>query len=159
MLRLFKINAWIKSSEQNVKDELQKLGMEMLITVIISTVLFMIIENFNINNEDDMLIERYDFYVTLYFIFVTVSTVGYGDFFPITPPGRAFIAGLILYIIVYRLPISITKITDLMARNSPYQRQTYKSTSEVPHIVISGQVIVQALKNFTTELFHQDHGS
>lgn len=161
MLRLFKINAFIKASESSVSDELRKLGIEMLLTVIISTVLFMIIENFNINNEDDMLIERYDFYVTLYFIFVTVSTVGYGDLMPITPQGRAFIAGLILYIIVYRLPISITKITDLMQRNSPYSlgRQFYKSTAEVPHIVISGQVLVQALKNFTTELFHVDHGN
>jgi len=37
-------------------------------------------------------------------------------------------------------------------------RTTYKSV-EVRHILVSGYVGLQALKNFCEELFHQDHGS
>lgn len=124
--RLFKIDAFIKASESSVSDEIKRIAIEMFLTVIMSTVLFMIIENFNLNG-DTMLLERYDFLITLYFIFVTVSTVGYGDFYPVTQEGRAFIAGLILYIIIYRLPMYISRITELTARNSPYSvgRQFY----------------------------------
>lgn len=35
----------------------------------------------------------------------------------------------------------------------------FSSKSEVPHIVITGIVTLEALKNFTKELFHEDHGS
>lgn len=42
---------------------------------------------------------------------------------------------------------------------SVYARTFYKSNAEVPHIVISGQVMLPALRNFCIELFHPDHGS
>ena len=35
---------------------------------------------------------------------------------------------------------------------------TYKENLEVPHILISGYVIAQALRKFCEELFHEDHG-
>lgn len=73
---------------------------------------------------------------------MTVSTVGYGEFFPVTDQGKLFIAGLILYIIVYKLPIYIDEISDLANRSSMYLREKYKANVDVPHIVISGQVVV-----------------
>ena len=35
----------------------------------------------------------------------------------------------------------------------------FASKSEIPHIVITGVVTLEALKNFTKELFHEDHGN
>jgi len=35
----------------------------------------------------------------------------------------------------------------------------YKYNTEVPHIVISGNVEVASLKFFSKELFHPDHGN
>jgi hypothetical protein len=46
-----------------------------------------------------------------------------------------------------------------MSLKSFYARKIYKSYQEIPHIVISGQITLQALKNFCEELFHPDHGS
>ena len=47
---------------------------------------------------------------------------------------------LILTIIVYKLPVYISRITDLTSRSSPYSvgRMIYKHTPEIPHIVICG---------------------
>ena len=42
---------------------------------------------------------------------------------------------------------------------SVYARNFYKANSEVPHIIVCGNVGVAALKNFCHELFHPDHGS
>ena len=77
---------------------------------------------------------------SLYFSMATVTTVGYGDWYPETMFGRVFIALLILQIIVYKLPVYISRITELTSRNSPYSvgRMMYKSTNDVPHIVICG---------------------
>lgn len=140
-LRLFKLMVFVKSDGSSVNEKIKAIAVEMFITVICSTVLFMVIENFNING-DTMLTERYDFQLSLYYIIVTVSTVGYGDYYPVTEPGKAFIAALILYIIVYKLPVYIDEISELSNLSSPYQRARYPPNSEVPHIVISGQVVV-----------------
>jgi hypothetical protein len=45
-----------------------------------------------------------------------------------------------------------------MNMQSKYRRTTYKSV-EIRHIVVTGYVGLQALKNFCEELFHPDHGN
>ena len=39
-----------------------------------------------------------------------------------------------------------------------YEREIYKSNSEVPHIICTGQITFDALKNCWDDLFHEDHG-
>lgn len=138
-LRLFKIEVFIKRNEGSVTAEFRRIVLEMILIILISTVLFMVIENY-LPNEADLTKPKYDFMRTIYFIVVTVTTVGYGDYSPETMFGRVFIALLILQIIIYKLPNYISNITELTSRNSPYSvgRVTYKATSEVPHIVICG---------------------
>ena len=46
-----------------------------------------------------------------------------------------------------------------MSLKSPYERAVYKRNPEIPHIVISGEVQIHALRTFCEELFHIDHGS
>jgi len=71
----------------------------------------MIIENFNPQK-----LAEFPFYGTLwgdhhtpfrafYFMCITVLTIGYGDFFPVSLLGQWFIIGVIIYIIFFILPI------------------------------------------------------
>ena len=46
-----------------------------------------------------------------------------------------------------------------MSLKSPYERDFYKPNPEIPHIVIAGEVQINALKTFAEELFHPDHGN
>jgi hypothetical protein len=92
-------------------------------------------------------------------MFVTLMTVGYGDYYPRSRLGQMFIIFIILYIIVYKLAFSIDELIRLMGLKSFYARTSYRSNNEIPHVVITGQVVTQALQNFSEELFHIDHGS
>lgn len=116
--------------------------------------MFMVIENFNPTNGN----YPYHFRITFYYIFVTLSTVGYGDFYPITAAGRLFVVFIIVYVIVYLIPTHTAELLRLMGLKSFYARTFYKSNNEIEHIVITGEVVIQALKNFSEELFHPDHG-
>ena len=86
-------------------------------------------------------------------------TVGYGDYYPRSRLGQMFDIFIILYIIVYKLAFSLDELIRLMGLKSFYARTSYKSNNDIPHVVITGQVVTQALNNFSRELFHIDHGS
>ena len=76
--------------------------------------MFMVIENFAINHGN----YPYDFTVSIYIIFVTILTVGYGDFMPETMYGRIFINFVIVYVIGLLVPNHSTEIIRLMGLKS-----------------------------------------
>ena len=56
------------------------------------------------------------------------------------------------------IPKQTNELLRLMSMQSVYARTRYKSNSEIPHILVCGNVQIQPLKNFCIELFHDDHG-
>ena len=127
----------------------------MAMLIYISAGCFMIIENVHPEN----LVQPYTFHVTLYFTTVTLSTVGYGEIYPLTDFGRMFILVIILYAIVIKIPSQTTDLVRLMGMKSVYERNLYNPNSEIPHVIITGHVTLSGLENVSLELFHQDHGS
>lgn len=67
--------------------------------------------------------------------------------------------GTIIFIIVYKLPMHFAELSRLFSLKSPHARKAYQPNNEVPHVVVTGQVVLSALKNFCEELFHPDHGT
>ena len=45
----------------------------------------------------------------------------------------------------------------LISMQSKYRRIEYKKSSDIEHVVITGSVGIQAIKNFCVELFHEDY--
>jgi len=70
-----------------------------------------------------------------------MTTIGYGDLYPKTLLGQCFIATGILYIICYKIPVDSNELMRLMNLTSKFERVNYTAKDEVPHIVITGQVI------------------
>ena len=47
----------------------------------------------------------------------------------------------------------------LIRMQSKYKRKDYKKSSDTEHVVVTGFIELQAIKNFCEELFHEDHDS
>jgi|LauGreDrversion4_2_1035121.scaffolds.fasta_scaffold2513627_1 hypothetical protein len=56
------------------------------------------------------------------------------------------------------VPAMVTELLSLILKQSKYRSTEFKA-SEVNHIVVSGCVTFKALKDFSFELFHEDHSN
>ncbi|GMF17186.1 unnamed protein product [Phytophthora lilii] len=91
----------------------------------------------------------------LYFIVVTIATVGYGDIVPVTSGGRAVSLGVIVVSFTI-IPTEISRLTHLMALQSHF-RTTYHPSVGKPHILVVGHVMEpRCLLNFFREFYHPD---
>ncbi|KAL4167719.1 hypothetical protein KRP22_013203 [Phytophthora ramorum] len=91
----------------------------------------------------------------LYFIVVTIATVGYGDIVPVTSAGRAVALGVIVVSFTV-IPTEISRLTHLMALQSHF-RTTYHPSVGKPHILVVGHVMEpRCLLNFFREFYHPD---
>ncbi len=114
-----------------------------LLLVYITSGVIMSIENDDLTVEDNI-----PFHVWIYFTVVTFSTVGYGDFTPVTGFGRMFITGIIVFMIIM-IPKQTNELLRLMSMQSVYQRNNYKAISDTIHLVVTGDVMLPSLINFT----------
>mmetsp|Transcript_14927 Transcript_14927/g.10436 ORF Transcript_14927/g.10436 Transcript_14927/m.10436 type:complete len:122 (+) Transcript_14927:475-840(+) len=87
LLRINKITAVLKLfvtvGDSDVSKKIFQILFLLLILMYISAGVYMVIENF----EPENLSKPYTFDLCIYFIFVTISTVGYGDYYPLTDYG------------------------------------------------------------------------
>lgn len=162
MLRIYKIQAFLRSSQhdQNDSDKNVDLQIKLMITELLlvfftSTVLWQVLENFNTENSN----YPYGFLLSFYYLMATMTTVGYGDYSPTTWQGQMFIICVIVYTITIMIPVHTQELLHLMGLKSFYARIEYTHNSEIPHLIITGKVCIQALDIFCKELYHPEHGS
>jgi hypothetical protein len=98
---------------------------------------------------------RLDFFQAVYFIIITVTTVGFGDMHPNDNLGRIVILGILVPMFVL-VPQEISKLTDLMDKQSKYM-DAYQSASG-GHAVVCGDIQLSVARSFLLEFFHPDHG-
>ena len=101
------------------------------------------------NRQSDLEFQDY-----MYFIIVTVSTVGYGDVSPQTEAGRFFIIVLIIlsvFMIGYLTP-TISKISSTWSRYSG----SYIQIADVKHVVVTGYITGKSVRHFLRNFFHPD---
>ncbi|CAD8066859.1 unnamed protein product [Paramecium sonneborni] len=116
----------------------------MAIIMINSSILYVV--------EQDYSIVEY-----IYFMVVTISTVGFGDVYPTTIYGRfsIIVAILIMFLV---LPTQVEMLTRVYSLRSQYARNKYISKKESEHILLLGSSQVEGFKTFLNELYHSDHG-
>ena len=70
-----------------------------------------------------------------------------------------FILCMIMYAVVIKIPMQLTELIRLLGMKSVYERDRQQPNSEIPHVIITGNVTLSGIANVTLELFHPDHGS
>ena len=96
-----------------------------------------------------------DYLSAVYFIVVTVTTVGYGDINPSNNMGRVVILAVLVPLFVL-VPQEISKLTDLLEKQSKYTAPFKGSTGG--HVVVCGDLHYSVATAFLSEFFHPDHG-
>uniref|UniRef100_K3WY09 Potassium channel domain-containing protein n=1 Tax=Globisporangium ultimum (strain ATCC 200006 / CBS 805.95 / DAOM BR144) TaxID=431595 RepID=K3WY09_GLOUD len=99
--------------------------------------------------------ETWSFFSSIYFMFVTVSTVGYGDFSPKTVLGQL----MVCVIIVFGIYTFANESAALMTiygdqRNG---RVKYNVSRNTVHVIVTGNPSAAQMKDFIREFFHPDH--
>lgn len=93
----------------------------------------------------------------VYFVVVTLSTVGYGDIEPISKLGQ-FCVLILIILATSLIPKQTSELVTLANMQSIYARAVYKSNNDIPFLLICGDLSVSVVNNFCQELFHPDHG-
>ena len=161
------INVLGLTSENNVKKQLIILVDTILNIIFIISGLMQIVERREIDDlikiqTDQLSIlqlqMRKEFHHYLYYIIVTISTVGFGDIFPYTFFGKIIFI-ILVFIVLILIQHQINDLITIVSDQSDYARNSYSAKTDLPHILLVGNISTESLKSFCQEFFHPDHGS
>uniref|UniRef100_M4B193 Uncharacterized protein n=1 Tax=Hyaloperonospora arabidopsidis (strain Emoy2) TaxID=559515 RepID=M4B193_HYAAE len=99
--------------------------------------------------------ETWSFFSSIYFMFVTVSTVGYGDFSPQTVLGQFTVCIVIVFGIYTFANESAAFMALYGDRHGTLVR--YTGLKNTAHVIVTGSPTVAQTKDFIREFFHPDH--
>ena len=104
------------------------------------------------------LILRTEFHHYIYFIVVSLTTVGYGEIIPESILGKLMIVILVIVILVV-VPDQTSELINLSNAQTIYERKKYLSTPDISFVVLMGDIELEALKSFCQEYFNRNHGN
>ena len=135
-------------------------------TVYIFAAVMLTVENYNIREINSLRLQNdidgisndeysavpsteYEFHDMLYFLIITITTVGYGDIYPHTIYGQMLSIGII-FVILSLIPKQISEFSKVNSLISPYSRIKYskKGNSTAQHILLLGDAPIDAIKIF-----------
>lgn len=85
-----------------------------------------------------------------------MSTVGYGDINPESVQGKILAINVIMVVLVL-LPAKSDQLMQLIKNHSKYRTRRYTKSVDQSHVMIAGEISLQAMTTFMRELFHPEH--
>ncbi|XP_066591594.1 calcium-activated potassium channel slowpoke [Prorops nasuta] len=98
--------------------------------------------------------QQLSYWTCVYFLIVTMSTVGYGDVFCQTILGRTFLVFFLLVGLAI-FASSIPEIIELVGSRSKYSGE-YKREHGKRHIVVCGHITYESVSHFLKDFLHED---
>lgn len=95
------------------------------------------------------------YWESVYFVVVTMATVGYGDIYCHTTLGRAFMVFFIFGALAMFASF-IPEIADLIRTRQNAYGGYYEKSIGINHVVVTGHVTYESVKHFVRDFFHDD---
>ena len=142
----------IRRKLAKIEDVVERFMGELLLSIIVMILFFASVMQFL-----EYTYQPHAYHTWMYYIWVTISTVGYGDITPRSTQGRVAAMGIIGFSII-SIPNMTNELIEKMALQSVYMRNAYNpKTKRSKHVVICGDLTSTSLDEFFGELFHEDH--
>ncbi|EAL66267.1 calcium-activated BK potassium channel, alpha subunit family protein [Dictyostelium discoideum AX4] len=97
------------------------------------------------------------FHETVYFLVITLATVGYGDIYPTTALGQITITLALTIGAGVLIPYHISKLMEKLQQDSPFLRNL-SSSSITGHVILCGDITISHLLDFLSEFYHERYG-
>ncbi|GAM21221.1 hypothetical protein SAMD00019534_043960 [Acytostelium subglobosum LB1] len=97
------------------------------------------------------------FHQTVYFLVVTLATVGYGDIYPTTALGQVTITLALSIGAGVLIPYHVSKLMEKLQQDSPFMRNL-SSTGVSGHVFYCGDFSFTHFVDFLAEFYHERHG-
>ncbi|EGC30996.1 hypothetical protein DICPUDRAFT_40636, partial [Dictyostelium purpureum] len=97
------------------------------------------------------------FHETIYFLVITLATVGYGDIYPSTALGQITITLALTIGAGVLIPYHISKLMEKLQQDSPFLRNL-SSSSITGHVILCGDISISHLLDFLAEFYHERYG-
>ena len=156
----------IQSREKSVKNQILNIIFTLLLIIFLFAGVIQMLDfenieenlkiEFRVEERTNLLLRRY-FHHYLYFIIVSLTTVGYGEITPMSILSQAMIIALVLVILLV-VPDQTNELINLSNSQTIYERKDYISNEDIPFVVLIGNIGLDSLKSFCEEYFHKDHG-
>ncbi|OQR95703.1 calcium-activated potassium channel subunit alpha-1 [Thraustotheca clavata] len=104
-------------------------------------------KNYTVSRCQDL-----EMYNSMYFVVSTVSTLGFGDVVPRSGYGRVTALFVILACGSW-LPLQISKLNDVLSRQSAYDKAYRSLPQEKTHVVLCGDITASTLELFLHQFF------
>ena len=97
---------------------------------------------------------QYNFFTCIYYVLVTITTVGYGDISPSHFMSKLAIC-FILLVTAVLIPVQFSRLSDLLSLKSPF-RKSFSPAPHSKHVMVCGYVNNRnKLENFYREMFNE----
>lgn len=150
VLRVLRLNRVIHLFKNDVTQYLFKTIISIFTFIFLVAGFYMNIEVNSVTNEPLL------FHETIYFLVVTMATVGYGDLHPTTAAGMITITLAICIGAIIVIPFYVSKFLEKINAYSPYKNTL---TTIQNHIIILGDIWPTSLLEFLLEFYHERHGT
>ncbi|XP_039306652.1 calcium-activated potassium channel slowpoke isoform X25 [Solenopsis invicta] len=99
--------------------------------------------------------QQLSYWTCVYFLIVTMSTVGYGDVYCQTVLGRTFLVFFLLVGLAI-FASSIPEIIELVGSRSKYSGEYKREHDGKRHIVVCGHITYESVSHFLKDFLHED---
>ena len=142
----------IRRKLAQINDAVERFLAEMILSVVVMILFYSAAIRFVEHDYQDL-----PYHVWCYVVWVTITTVGYGDISPMSTQGQVVVCCIILASIIL-IPMMTNELIEKMALQSVYARAVYRPLGrKSKHVVICGDISSTSMGDFFDELFHADH--